>query len=100
MISIRLTRSALDDLAEIHHFYTTEDAPEVGARLVAEIFEQVERLRKHPDIGRIVPEFGNPMLRELIHAPFRVVYWREKSRVSVIRVWRSERLMRLPGKSP
>lgn len=100
MISIRFTRATLDDLAEIHHFYTTAGAPEAGARFVAEIFEHVQRLRKHPDIGRVVPEFGNPMLRELIRAPFRVVYWREKSRVSVIRVWRSERLMRLPGKSP
>lgn len=100
MILVRFTRTALDDLAEIHRFYTTEGAPEVGARFVAEIFGHVERLQKHPDIGRVVPEFGNPMLRELIHSPFRVVYWREKRRVSVIRVWRSERLMRLPGKNP
>ncbi|MBI3574825.1 MAG: type II toxin-antitoxin system RelE/ParE family toxin [Gammaproteobacteria bacterium] len=100
MISVHFTRTALDDLTEIRHFYTAEGAPEVGARFVAEIFEHVERLQKHPDIGRVVPEFGNPMLRELIHVPFRVVYWREKRRVSVIRVWRSERLMRLPGKRP
>lgn len=69
-------------------------------RFVAEIFEHVERLQKHPDIGRVVPEFGNPVLRELIHVPFRIVYRREKRRLSVIRVWRGERLLRLPGKNP
>jgi hypothetical protein len=46
--------------------------PQVGDRLVAEIFQRVEVLAEHADIGRIVPEFSQPFLRELIHPPFRL----------------------------
>jgi plasmid stabilization system protein ParE len=60
--------------------------PEVGDRLVAEIFQRVEVLADHPDIGRIVPEFDQPFLRELIHPPFRIVYRRDARRVRIVRV--------------
>jgi plasmid stabilization system protein ParE len=93
---ISFAESALSDLEGIQEWYRDEGVPEVGDRFVAEIFERVETLVEHPDIGRIVPEFGQPFLRELIHPPFRVVYRREARRVRIVRVWRSERLLRLP----
>jgi toxin ParE1/3/4 len=83
-------------LARIQEWYAAEGVPEVGDRLVAEIFQRVEVLADHPDIGRIVPEFAQPFLRELIHPPFRIVYRRDPLRVRIVRVWRSERLLRLP----
>jgi toxin ParE1/3/4 len=57
----------------------------------------VDVLADHPDIGRIVPEFGQSFLRELIHPLFRIVYRRDPQRVRNIRVWRSERLLWLPA---
>ncbi|MDP2506444.1 MULTISPECIES: type II toxin-antitoxin system RelE/ParE family toxin [unclassified Oceanobacter] len=51
---------------------------------------------RHPDAGRIVPEFGLNHIRELIHSPFRVVYLRQETDVVLIRVWRSERQLELP----
>lgn len=70
--------------------------PEVGVRLVEEVFQRVEALADHPDMGRVVPEFDQPILRELIHPPFRIVYRRNPERVRIVRVWRSERLLHLP----
>ena len=78
-------------------YYQEQGVPEVGSRLVAELMEHIERLTDHPDIGRIVPEFEAPDLRELIHPPFRIVYWRKAKHLSIIRIWRSERQLRLPG---
>ena len=48
-------------------------------------------------MGRIVPEFDQPFLRELIRPPFRIVYRRDPRRVRVVRVWRSERLLNVPN---
>jgi plasmid stabilization system protein ParE len=93
---ISFAESALSDLAGIQTWYREEGVPEVGDRFVSEIFERVQTLAEHPDIGRIVPEFGQPLLRELIHPPFRIVYRREPHRVRIVRIWRSERLLRLP----
>ncbi|RKT44641.1 type II toxin-antitoxin system RelE/ParE family toxin [Thiocapsa rosea] len=94
---ISFADSALGDLAGIQEWYGAEGVPEIGDRLVAEIFQRVELLADQPDIGRIVPEFGQSFLRELIHPPFRIVYRRESKRVRVVRVWRGERLLRLPA---
>ncbi len=94
-ITVSFADSALRDLEEIKIWYRKQDVSEIGERLVSEIFQQVESLIDHPEIGRIVPEFGQTFLREIIHPPFRIVYRRDTSRVQVVRVWRSERLLRL-----
>lgn len=94
---VSFAESALGDLTGIQEWYIEQGVPEVGDQLIAEIFQRVEALADHPEIGRIVPEFDQPFLRELIHPPFRVVYRRDPSRVRIVRVWRSERLLRLPA---
>jgi plasmid stabilization system protein ParE len=94
-IAISFAESALHDLEEIKIWYTEQEVPEVGERLVAELFQRVEILIDHPDIGRVVPEFGQSFLREIIQPPFRIVYRRDTERIQVIRIWRSERLLRL-----
>jgi toxin ParE1/3/4 len=95
-ITITLAESAIQDLTDIRKYYQEQEIPEVGDRFVKEIISSVEELAIHPDRGRIVPEFNRPQLRELIHPPFRIVYRRYKEKISVVRVWRSEQLMRLP----
>ncbi len=65
----------------------------MGSRLVAAIVEHVEQLELYPDSGWVVPEFGTPSLRELLLEPHRIVYRRDEHAVSIVRVWRSERLM-------
>ena len=94
---VSFAESVLGDLTGIQEWYAEEGVPEVGDRFVAEIFERVEVLADHPHIGRIVPEFGQTFLRELIHLPFRIVYRLDAQRVRIVRVWRSERLLRLPA---
>jgi plasmid stabilization system protein ParE len=74
-------------------WYSSQQVPDVGKRLVAAIIERVEQLAMFPDSGRVVPEFDTPWLRELELPPFRIVYRRDEAVVTVIRVWRSERLM-------
>jgi len=94
-ITVAFAELALRDLEGIRAWYAEQGVPEVGDRLVAEIFQQLERLVEHPELGRVVPEFDQPFLRELIHPPFRIVYRRDPVRIRVVRVWRSERLLRL-----
>jgi toxin ParE1/3/4 len=99
-IEISFGKSALSDLQSILEWYTDEGVPDVGERFVADVFERVETLARHPDFGRVVPEFGQSFLREIIHPPFRIVYRRDSQRVRVVRIWRAERLLRLPRDEP
>lgn len=94
-MKVELTESAIKDLENTLRYYEEQDSKEVGLRLVAEILHKSERLAKYPESGRIVPEFGVPFLRELIVPPYRLVYKIEPKSIWVIRVWRSERLLKL-----
>ncbi|MDE0443599.1 MAG: type II toxin-antitoxin system RelE/ParE family toxin [Gammaproteobacteria bacterium] len=95
-VSVRFAESAVADLEAIKEWYADQGVPDVGDRILGGVFERVERLSEHPDMGRVVPEFGESFLRELIYPPFRIVYHRSTKLVRVIRVWRSERLLVLP----
>ncbi len=90
---VGFAKSAEDDLLGILEWYASQLVPEVGSRLVAAIVEHVEQLELYPDSGRIVPEFGTSSIRELLLDPYRIVYRRDEHAVSIVRVWRSERLM-------
>jgi plasmid stabilization system protein ParE len=94
--AISFADSAVADLEDIRAWYAQLDVPDVGERLLREVVSQVERLAEFPESGRIVPEFGIAPLREVIHPPFRIVYRVGEGRVRVVRVWRSERLLKLP----
>ncbi len=96
-MKVYIADSALSDLQKIVRYYEEQFAVHVGEKYVADIVANIDTLSDHPDIGRVVPEFEVPNIREIIHPPFRIVYTREKSKVSVARVWRSERLLVLPG---
>ena len=96
-VRVSFAASAVVDLEELRTYYEEQQVPAVGARLLGEIFGRIEALKTHPDMGRVVPEFGQENLREIIHPPFRIVYRRDKARVRIVRVWRSERLLKLPG---
>lgn len=95
--SITFARSATGDLEEILAWYSEQGVPDVGKRLAAEVIASVERLADFPESGRMVPEFEVAWLREIIQPPFRIVYRLDYRRVRVVRVWRSERLLKMPG---
>ena len=95
-IPVSLAESAFSDLKDIQAYYEGEGVPETGERLTSALLAEVERLRDCPKSGRIVPEFNVEYLREIIHPPFRIVYRCDKNRVRIVRIWRSERLLKLP----
>ena len=90
---IEFAKSAEDDLLQIISWYSSQQVPEVGERLVRDVFARVEQLAVFPDSGKVVPEFETPWLRELEMPPYRIVYRRSEALITIVRVWRSERLM-------
>jgi plasmid stabilization system protein ParE len=93
---ITFAASAVKDLEEIRSWYADQDVPAIGEKSIREIMAHVERLADFPESGRMVPEFGLVNLREIILPPFRIVYRLDKSRARIVRVWRSERQLKMP----
>lgn len=94
LTAITFAASAVRDLDEIRDWYDAQQAPRVGKQMIEGIVSAAERLIDFPESGRVVPEFGMVNLREVIHPPFRIVYRLDRSRVRIVRVWRSERLLK------
>jgi plasmid stabilization system protein ParE len=95
-VQITFAASAIKDLEDMQAYYPGEGVPDAGKRLAAEIIARIERLSAHPLSGRVVPEFHVEHLREIIYPPFRIVYRHDKNKVRIVRIWRSERPLRMP----
>jgi toxin ParE1/3/4 len=93
-MAFRLIRSptARLDLKDIAAFIA-EDSASAAERFVRSLFQAVERLADFPESGRIVSEFGDPAIREVIRKPCRIVYRVNTRRhiVETARVWHPAR---------
>ena len=87
-----LVPRAIEDLRDIV-LYVAPDRPEAAKRLGFALIEKTKMLGRFPLSGRIVPEFGDPSIRELILKPYRIVYRiDEKAKVvGVARFWHGAR---------
>ena len=92
-MKIFISDSAFNDLKAIKEHYTDEDVPQIGDEFIINIIAHIDTLIDNPEIGRMVPEFNEENIRELIHSPFRIVYLRDEIIIHIIRVWISERLL-------
>ena len=94
-VVVRFSKSATADLEAVEQCYEEQDVPDVGDWLVREMIEPIEALSDHPEMDRLVPEFGQAFLRELIYPPLRIVYRRDAKHLRIVRNWRNQRLLEL-----
>ena len=94
MKAIVWTRRALEDVQTIRQFIA-QDSPHYAKLVAQRLVGAVERLPLLPDSGRIVPEFQDPNLREIIHQPYRIVYRLLENEVHIFTVHHSARILRL-----
>lgn len=73
--------------------YVARDNPAAGTRLVKRIRDAVEKVTKHPRLGRVVPEFGVEHVRELIVDNYRVLYRIDPDAIVVLLVIEGHRLL-------
>lgn len=99
-VRVDMAAAAEADLVDILAWYDSKDAPDVGRRLVGDVVERMRQLEEFPDSGRVVPELETLGLRELVMPPFRILYRRDDLVVTIVRIWRSERLMRPEPDAP
>src|ERR1700752_303959 len=87
-----LAPRANDDLRDIV-LYVAPDRPGAAKRLGLALIEKTKMLGQFPLSGRVVPEFADPLIRELILKPYRIVYRVDESAkvVGVARYWHGAR---------
>ncbi len=87
-----LSPSAGVDLRDIVR-YISFDAPDRALEFGRFLISRTRLLARSPELGRIVPEFQDAFIREIIIGSYRVVYRLNDSQhmVEVIRFWHAAR---------
>jgi len=86
--------SALNDLQHIQEFIA-RDSVYYANKFVDETFEATEQLELFSEMGRVVPEFEIPTIREIIHGAYRIIYELVDNKVNIVamvhvrRMWES-----------
>lgn len=76
---------AIEDVEAIAA-YIERDSPWYAKSVASRIVETAESIPEYPELGRIVPEIGNPSIRERLIHRYRVVYRLEEQRVLIAAV--------------
>lgn len=73
MAKIRWSPKAGDEFEEICE-YLEKSSPFYSQMFARKGVESIDQLKKSPNLGRMVPEFENPNIRELIYKSYRIIY--------------------------
>ena len=84
--------AARDDLHDIVTFIA-RDNPNRAMSFGYGLISETDRLQDFPESGRIVPEYRNDSIREIVFRPYRIVYRvnHTKQLCEIARIWHSAR---------
>jgi plasmid stabilization system protein ParE len=77
------TEIALSDLASIAEFIA-RDSEQYARAFVADAFAASDSLTEFAERGRVVPEFGDGNIRELIIRSYRLIYRVQRNEVAIL----------------
>jgi len=82
---------AITDLEAIRE-HIAYDSEVYASLMVSRLVAAPNRLIEFPEMGRVVPEFGQPDMRELVIRPYRLVYRLRGEFVEVATVFHAARM--------
>jgi plasmid stabilization system protein ParE len=87
-----LTPQSQEDLRDIVS-YIARDSSERARRYGNALVDKALFEGNFPEIGKIVPELADPLVREILHGSYRIIYElvHEPSTVFVLRFWHAAR---------
>ncbi|MCB0804660.1 MAG: type II toxin-antitoxin system RelE/ParE family toxin [Bacteroidales bacterium] len=94
MVKIVWTKNAIQDLGDIGD-YIAKDSVRYAEVTVTRLFTAVDILEQYPKAGKVVIDFNEENIRELIRGAYRIVYKIvNTSRIDILTVHHTSRLLR------
>ena len=66
--------------------YIAKENPDAARRIINEIYEAGNRIKKYPEKERIVSEIGKANIREVFSGNYRIIYKKEPKRINILTV--------------
>ena len=76
---------AIGDVAAIAA-YIERDSPWYARAVASKIVETAESILNYPELGRVVPEIGDPAIRERLVHRYRIIYRVEQAGILIAAV--------------
>lgn len=94
MVKIVWTEVSIKDLKEIFE-YIAEDSVRFATLTTQKIYQKAQLITNNPYIGRIVTEFNEKLIRELIEGNYRIIYRiKNDIQVDILRIYHSARSLK------
>ncbi len=74
MVKIVWTHNAYKDLNDIGNYIEEVSFPSRASKVLDTLIDSTSILQQFPLLGRMVPEYQHPDIREIIRINFRIVY--------------------------
>ena len=82
---------ALRTLADVHS-HIAVDSESTATQTIDRLLRRGDQLAAFPKLGRTVERYGRPGIRELVEAPYRIIYRVRREQVEIIDVFHSAQL--------
>jgi toxin ParE1/3/4 len=92
-VKVELAPEAEADLEAIALFIARDD-PVAAVAWVDRLVERAHAIAKAPRAGRVVPEVGDPAIREVFLKSYRIIYRTEAHRILVLTILEGHRRLR------
>lgn len=86
------SNDSLDDVDRIRE-YIGQDAEFYAQIFIDKIIQMTDKLLTFPKLGRVVPEFQNVNIREIIYRNYRIIYELEEERIVILSVLHGGKLI-------
>ena len=93
MADVRWSRVARRELRAVIH-YVADGSISAARALRSRIDDATNRLSMYPHLGRVVPEFGDLSVRELVVGSYRLVYRVDEDSIVIVNLIHGSRDLR------
>lgn len=89
---VRWTTTAVRQLASVYE-YIAQESPRYARRMVDRITARSRQIAGFPESGRMVTEYADPAIREVIEGSYRVIYRVATDEIQILAVIHGARLL-------
>jgi len=91
-IKIRWSINAVKNLEQIAD-YISQNSPLYAPVFIQKIIDSTDKLVLFPEAGRVVPEYDNQFIRELLFHNYRIIYRINGNQIDISDVFHSTRII-------
>ena len=91
---VKWSKTATEDLKSIFD-YISKDSEVYAKQVINQIIDKTDYLKGYPNMGRVVPELKNTMIRELIIYSYRMIYQVEGKDIEILTLVHSRKNLSL-----